>query len=77
MAALSRRRRSLFQFLLLGDGAKLRAAGVDFRDVTRLFAKLAEPIYADPFCHYNQRGNELPAEAIAETIVAAVDKARQ
>jgi hypothetical protein len=60
--------------LLIREGAKLRAEGVDFHDLTRLFAAFADPIYADFCCHYNQKGNDLLAEAVAEALLAALDR---
>jgi hypothetical protein len=56
---------------LMGEGKKLRAAGVDFHDLTQLFAGISDQIYADTCCHYNQRGNDLLAGAIADAILAA------
>jgi len=35
-----------------------------------LFADHPEPIYVDDCCHYNQKGNDMVAQAIGETIVA-------
>ena len=54
---------------------KLRADGVDFHDLTRLFAAFADPIYVDTCCHYNQKGNDLLAEAVAEALLANLDHA--
>jgi hypothetical protein len=55
---------------LLRAGDKLRSDGVDFHDLTRLFAAFADPIYVDTCCHYNQKGNDLLAEAVAEALLA-------
>ncbi len=60
--------------LVIQHAEVLRQAGVDFHDLTRLFAEVEEPIYADPFCHYNQRGNDLLAQSVAEFIQRALDK---
>ena len=60
--------------LLLTQGVKLHAAGVDFHDMTRLFANVSDPIYADSCCHYNQKGNDLLATAAAESILEALKK---
>jgi hypothetical protein len=59
------------------EGEKLRAEGVDFHDLTRLFAAFSNPIYVDSCCHYNQEGNELMAEAVAEALLAALEGAPQ
>lgn len=63
--------------LLIAAGQKLRADGVRFHDLTQLFADVNEPIYADPYCHYNQKGNDLLAAAVADQILAALDAARR
>jgi len=58
---------------LLRAGEKLRAEGVDFHDLTRLFAAFGDPIYVDACCHYNQKGNDLLAEAVAEALLANLE----
>ena len=60
---------------LLRAGEKLQADGVDFHDLTRLFAAFADPIYVDACCHYNQKGNDLLAEAVAEALLANLEHA--
>ena len=57
--------------LLVRAGNELLEGGVDFHDLTMLFADVEEPIYADQFCHYNARGNDILARAVAERIVGA------
>lgn len=47
----------------------LRASGVAAFDLTMMFADVEETIYADSCCHVNDRGNELIAARIADTIV--------
>jgi len=60
--------------LLIAEGRELRRTGVRFLDLTMLFAGMREPIYADRCCHYNQRGNDLLARAVAEAMKAAGGK---
>jgi hypothetical protein len=60
--------------ILQRQGEKLRKAGVDFRDLTRLFASVPGPIYADNCCHYNKEGYELLATALADEILLALDR---
>lgn len=62
--------------LMIKRGAILQENGVDLHDLTMLFRQVQEPIYADPFCHYNQRGNDLLAKAIADAIKAGLDRER-
>lgn len=48
---------------------ELRARGVAVLDLSQLFAGVSEDIYSDPCCHYNLRGNDLLATAIARAIL--------
>jgi len=59
--------------MLTDAGKSLQERGIAFHDLTRLFAAIEEPIYRDPFCHYNQRGNEIFAEAVAEKVIEALE----
>lgn len=52
----------------------LRKQGVDCHDLTMIFQNVHERVYADPFCHLNEHGNELLAKATAELILAALEK---
>jgi len=53
---------------LVAAGTEMQAAGVDFTDLTPIFAGMREPLYTDACCHLNQRGNTLIAEAIGRSI---------
>jgi hypothetical protein len=55
--------------LLREAGKRLRAAGENFADLTEVFAATPEPIYTDDCCHFGERGNEIMAAKIAETIM--------
>ena len=61
---------------LIAAGRQLRAAGVPFTDLTMLFRSVAEPVYSDPCCHINVRGNELIAQEVARVIAEAWEKDR-
>ncbi|MFP6703078.1 MAG: hypothetical protein VB861_15130 [Planctomycetaceae bacterium] len=50
-------------------GAGLTRAGVDFLDLTMVFAGTANPIYIDDCCHYNPQGNRMLADAIADRLL--------
>jgi hypothetical protein len=52
------------------EGARLTALGVDFHDLSSLFAAVKEPLYIDDCCHVNAKGNALMGESIGKTIVA-------
>jgi hypothetical protein len=56
--------------LLQAEGARLAAAGVDFHDLTRLYAGIGEPLYIDDCCHVNRQGNALMGEAVGKVIAA-------
>lgn len=58
--------------LLQERGAELAARGIAFHDLTRVFEAVEEPLYIDPCCHLNARGNELLARAIAIRIAPAL-----
>lgn len=50
--------------MLRERGAALRAAGVEFHDLTQVFASVEEPLYIDSCCHFNEAGNEILAAAL-------------
>jgi hypothetical protein len=54
--------------LLAAAGARLRAAGVRFTDLRRVFAAHPEPLYADECCHVGVAGDRLLALAIARVV---------
>jgi hypothetical protein len=45
-----------------------------FHDVTGLFANETDTIYSDYFCHYNSRGTNMLAEAVAEKVIEALSQ---
>lgn len=55
--------------LMIEEGRKLRAHGVNFHDLTPLFADQTDTIYSDYFCHYNQKGNDLLAAAVTRLLL--------
>ena len=55
---------------LQAAGRQLTDAGVDFLDLTMVFARTPEAIYIDDCCHYNQLGNRMLADAIADRLLA-------
>lgn len=57
---------------LVAEAEWLQNAGVKFSDQTMLFAGEADTIYCDPFCHYNQRGNEMLAAAVADELAQLI-----
>jgi hypothetical protein len=54
--------------LLREQGAELRARGVRFHDLHRAFAGVAEPLYIDACCHFDDRGNQILARAVAAAV---------
>lgn len=58
--------------MLIQAGRDLRENGVPFHDLTQLFSQETETIYADYFCHYNERGTNLLAEAVADELAKVV-----
>ncbi|MEP7328925.1 MAG: hypothetical protein ABI777_06920 [Betaproteobacteria bacterium] len=59
---------------LLAALPALRTAGVDVLDATRLFDGDSAPVYADDCCHYNQRGNDQFARAIATAMIMSLQR---
>ena len=59
--------------LLVEHGRRLRERGVEFFDLSRIYADVYETLYTDPCCHLNRRGNELLAAAMLRRIVEATD----
>lgn len=55
--------------LLIQAGKALQDEGVNFRDLTMLFADRAELLYSDDCCHLNQQGYSMIGTAIGETLV--------
>ena len=59
--------------LLAEHGRRLREQGVEFFDLSRIFANDRETLYKDDCCHLNERGNELLAAAMLRRIIEAAD----
>lgn len=55
--------------VLRAEGARLRAEGLHFHDLTQLFATIPEPLYVDDCCHLNAAGSTLLGRAIGSAIV--------
>ncbi|MAG55026.1 MAG: hypothetical protein CMJ83_01915 [Planctomycetes bacterium] len=56
--------------LLIERGARLRANGVPFFDLTRMFANVRERVYDDDCCHFTLDGYARIAHRIGELIAA-------
>ena len=52
--------------LLIQEGQALIREGVFFEDLTKLFVADKETLYIDNCCHFNQKGNEQLAKAVAQ-----------
>jgi hypothetical protein len=61
---------------LISAGRMLVAEGVDFHDLTQLFAGTREPRYVDTCCHLNRAGNAALAHAVAEVLRHRIEAAR-
>jgi hypothetical protein len=60
--------------VLRAEGARLGERGVDFHDLTDLYAGIAESLYVDDCCHVNGKGNALMGEAVGKAIVAGWER---
>lgn len=54
--------------LLIKEGAWLRAHGVNFHDLTMMFADNNEVLYRDKCCHVNKKGYRLVIQHILQEI---------
>ncbi|MDA1014912.1 MAG: hypothetical protein O3A00_10740 [Planctomycetota bacterium] len=62
--------------LLSDRGKRLVEQGVDFHDLTMLFATTTEPVYSDPFCHFNELGDKILATKIADELIRSLEAQR-
>ena len=60
------------QLLRLGD--ELRRQGVNYYDLTQIFADNRETLYVDDCCHLNERGYELLADNMARRLAPALQR---
>ena len=58
--------------LLLRLGDELRRQGVNYHDLTQIFADNRETLYNDACCHFNERGYELLAENMVQRMAPAL-----
>jgi len=58
--------------LLIAKGAELRAGGMAFDDLTRIFEDHRETLYKDDCCHVTKAGYEIVARAIAKKITESL-----
>ena len=63
--------------LLQGYNRALQSRGVNYFDLTRIFADNRETLYRDDCCHLNDRGNELLAAAIVRRLEPALRRLGQ
>ena len=60
--------------LLLAELQRLQQAGVNTQSAINVFDKIAEPVYEDNCCHYNERGSTIFSEFIAHAVVQALSR---
>ena len=58
---------------LIKAGKELVNEGVNFHDLTMIFADKVEPIYTDNCCHYNQKGHEIIGTVIGQAIIQDIN----
>ena len=58
---------------LRNRGRELAARGVTFVDLTNIFATNRDVLYQDNCCHVNDKGRRIVVEAIARTIISALE----
>jgi hypothetical protein len=59
---------------ILGQhGKALKKLGVNFHDLTMVFANIEEPLYTDTCCHLSPKGYGIIANKIGQAIVEEFD----
>ncbi len=58
--------------LLLRLGDELRQQGINYYDLTQIFADNHETLYKDDCCHFNERGSELLAASMVQRLEPAL-----
>ncbi len=58
---------------LIDEGRRIREAGVDFHDLTMIFAGEGAPMYLDDCCHYNEAGNRRVMNRVAQTLARSIE----
>lgn len=59
---------------LRSRGRELVQRGVNFVDLTNVYANTREPLYRDNCCHVNGDGQRLVVEAMAQTIISSLNE---
>ena len=59
---------------LIEHGLQMEAGGLAFSDQTQVFSGVADTLYVDPWCHFNEEGNRLLCEALVPEIRAILDQ---
>ena len=54
---------------MIAAGADMRTDGIAFHDLTQIFSDIPETLYSDVFCHLNDHGNQMLAEAVATAVI--------
>lgn len=57
---------------LLKEEAQKSLKDVHFHDLTMIFADIRDTIYKDPYCHYNERGNDMMGREIGRIVREAL-----
>ncbi len=60
--------------LLRQAGQRLAARGVDFKDLSSLFAGVTKTVYKDDCCHMNAQGNAFISEVVGKQILSATPR---
>ncbi len=59
---------------LIEQGKELNAAGIPYWDLTMIFKDNNDDLYYDSCCHFNEEGNKIAAQRMAEIIGPAIDR---
>jgi hypothetical protein len=59
---------------LAAKGEELTKRGVAFSDQRYIFVNTSETLYVDPWCHFNETGSLILAEAVADEILQVLNR---
>ena len=57
-----------YHYIIKNEAPKLIKDGVNYHDLTMIFADINEPVYRDTCCHVNYKGQEILGAAIGTVI---------
>ena len=60
--------------LLVAEVGRMQQNGVAIQSAVNVFDHVAEPVYIDDCCHFNERGNRIFGEFVANVVTQSLSK---